>query len=148
MPVVTSLAARAAVVLLAPALALAALRLYPHELPPARHPDLLAAVFYSRAMVFAGRVTLLCLAVFAVLSIVARIVRREWLLRAGPFEVERAAAISERERDELKADAAASRARMERLQAEVAHLERERTKLIAALAAVTANERGAHDVAN
>jgi hypothetical protein len=148
MPVVTSLAARLAVALLAPAAALAALRLYPHELPPARHPDLLAAVFYSRAMVFTGRVTLLCLAAFAVLSIGARIVRREWLLRAGPFEVERAAAISERERDELKAEAAESRARMKRLQAEVARLERERTKLMAALAAVTSNEGGVHDVAD
>ncbi|HKG03925.1 MAG TPA: hypothetical protein VKB03_12155 [Conexibacter sp.] len=110
MPVPSSLAGRLATVALALASAFAALRLYPDELPQARHPDLLAVVFYSRAMVFAGRVTLLCLAAFAILSIVARIVRREWLLRAGPFEVERAAAISERERDELKEDLAAQRA--------------------------------------
>ncbi|MFL5817086.1 MAG: hypothetical protein ACJ76L_05740 [Conexibacter sp.] len=94
-----------------------ALRLYPHELPQARHPDLLTVVFYSRAMVFAGRVTLLCLAAFAALSIGARIVRREWLLRAGPFEVERAVGISERERDELKEELAEQRIGTARLEA-------------------------------
>jgi len=117
MPVPSSLIARVAPLPLALASALVALRLYPHELPAAQHPDLLAVIAYSRAMVFAGRVTLLCLAAFAILSIVARIARREWLLRAGPFEVERAAAISERERDELKAELAESRATIERLAA-------------------------------
>jgi len=128
MPVLAALAGRLAVVLSAPVAALVALRLYPHELPPARHPDLLAVVFYSRAMVFAGRVTVLCLAAFAVLSIGARIVRREWLLRAGPFEVERAAAISERERDELKAELAMWRARTERLETEMRELRIGRTR--------------------
>lgn len=117
MPASASPSARFAALLLALPGALVVLRLYPHELPPAQHPDLLAAVFYSRAMVFAGRVTLLCLAVFAVLSIGARIVRREWLLRAGPFEVERAAAISERERDELKAEVAKTQAETAQLRA-------------------------------
>ena len=114
-----SLSARMVALPLMAATALGALRLYPNELPPARHPDLLAVVLYSRAMVFAGRVTLLCLAAFAILSIVARIARREWLLRAGPFEVERAAAISERERDELKAELAEWRTENARLQAVV-----------------------------
>ena len=110
MSVPSSLAGRLATVALALASVFAALRLYPHELPQARHPDLLAVVFYSGAMVFAGRVTLLCLAAFAVLSIAARIVRREWLLRAGPFEVEQAVGISEWERDELKEEFAEWRA--------------------------------------
>jgi hypothetical protein len=122
MPVPSSLAGRLATVALALASAFAALRLYPHELPQARHPDLLAVVFYSRAMVFAGRVTLLCLAAFAILSIAARIARREWLLRAGPFEVERAVGISERERDELKEALAEQRIETAQLEARVMHL--------------------------
>jgi hypothetical protein len=117
MPVSSSFAGRLAAAVLAVAGGLVALRLYPHELPQAQHPDLLAVVFYSRAMVFAGRVTLLCLAVFAVLSIGARIARREWLLRAGPFEVERAVGISERERDELKAEIVAQRAKTTQVEA-------------------------------
>jgi hypothetical protein len=142
MPVPSSPAGRLAAVALALASAFAALRLYPRELPPAHHPDLLAVVFYSRAMVFAGRVTLLCLAAFAILSPAARIVRREWLLRAGPFEVERAAAISERERDELKVDLAESRARVERLEAGFVVLAREQARFDADLGVISPDEGG------
>jgi hypothetical protein len=52
MPVPSSRVGRLAVLLLALAGGFLVLRLYPHELPPAQHPDLLAVVFYSRAMVF------------------------------------------------------------------------------------------------
>jgi hypothetical protein len=145
MPIPSSLPGRLAVVVLATASAFVALRLYPHELPAARHPDLLAVVFYSRAMVFAGRITLPCLAAFAILSIVARIVRREWLLRAGPFEVERAAAISERERDELKVELVESRADTERLEANVAALEAQQARLVADLIAVSSHDPGVDD---
>jgi hypothetical protein len=148
MPVPTSLAGRLAAVALALASAFAALRLYPHELPQARHPDLLAVVFYSRAMVFAGRVTLLCLAAFAILSIGARIVRREWLLRAGPFEVERSVAISERERDELKAELSAWRARAERLEAKFQSLAAEGVPAHSDLVRRAPHNRGDHDVAH
>lgn len=148
MPVPSSLAGRLLTLLVAVAAGFAALRLYPHELPPARHPDLLAVVFYSPAMVFAGRVTLLCLAAFAILSIVARIARREWLLRAGPFEVERAAAISERERDELKEELAEQRVSSERLRAEVAALNVRQTKLMATLVCLSPDDQGAHDAAH
>jgi len=135
MPVLASLSGRLLALPLVPAAALVAFRLDPDELPAARHPDLLAAVFYSRAMVFAGRITLLCLAAFAVLSIVARIVRREWLLRAGPFEVERAAAISERERDELKAELGEWRTTVERLETAMAAQEVEQARVTARLGA-------------
>lgn len=148
MPVPSSRAGRLAGLVLAAATAFAALRLYPHGLPAARHPDLLAVVFYSPAMVFAGRVTLLCLAAFAVLSIVARIVRREWLLRAGPFEVERAAAISERERDELWAELVESRARTDRLAAEVAAFRQDPAARSARRAPSPADDRGGHDAAH
>jgi len=144
----SSLAGRLLTLAVAAAAGFAALPLYPHELPPARHPDLLAVVFYSPAMVFAGRVTLLCLAAFAILSIAARIARREWLLRAGPFEVERAAAISERERDELKEELAEQRVRSEQLQAEVAALNLRQTNLMATLASLSPNDQGAHDAAH
>lgn len=144
MIVPSSLAGRLAAAMLAVGSAFAALRLYPHELPQARHPDLLAVVFYSRAMVFAGRITLLCLAGFAVLSIVARIVRREWLLRAGPFEVERAAAISERERDELKEELAEARARADRLESQLQTLV-ERVPTTIDLVHPSSHDRGAHD---
>lgn len=61
-------------------------------------------------MVFTGRIAVLSVAAFAVLSIAARIWNHEWLTKAGPFEVERAAAISERERDDLKQQLAETRA--------------------------------------
>lgn len=95
------------------AAAVIAHRLYPHELPPAdRRTDLLATVFYDPAMVFAGRVAALSIAAFAVLSILARIWNREWLTKAGPFEVEHAAATSERERDDLKKQLAEARGQL------------------------------------
>ena len=148
MPVPSSRIGRLVVLLLALAGGFAALRLYPHELPPARHPDLLAVVFYSPGMVFAGRVTLLCLAAFAVLSIVARIVRREWLLRAGPFEVERAAAISEREQDQLRVKLAASQEHVALLQAELAAVRRQHVDLIAGEPHMQRNVTGGHDAAD
>lgn len=148
MSVPSSRIGRLAGLALAAAIALAALRLYPHELPAARHPDLLAVVFYSPAMVFGGRVTLLCLAAFAVLSIVARVARREWLLRAGPFEVERAAAISERERDELWAELAESRARTDRLAAEVAAFRQDPAVHDARRAPSPTDDRGGPDAAH
>ena len=105
MPVAPFTLPRLVAALVTLGVAYAGLRLYPAELPalPAGdRGDLLATVFYDQAMVFLLRIVFLCAAAFAVLSIAARIWNREWLIKAGPFEVERAAARSERELDELR----------------------------------------------
>ena len=79
-----------------------ALRIYPSDLPaPQPHADFIATVFQSRALIFTGRITLLVVAAFIVLSIVARVLNRRWLTKAGPFEVS-TAADAEIERDALK----------------------------------------------
>lgn len=118
MPTATRTLPRLVGVLLLLAVAYVGLQLYPSELPSAadsRRGDLLATVLYDHAIVFVLRVVVICAAVFTVLSIVARIKEREWLTKAGPFEVERAAPLIERERDDLKAQLAALRAEYVRL---------------------------------
>ncbi len=96
----------------------AALQLYPADLPSPlgdRRGDLLATILYDQAIVFVLRVVVLCAAVFTVLSIVGRIRNREWLMRAGPFEVERTAERADRERDDLKAQLTQLQAEYDRL---------------------------------
>lgn len=102
---------RVAVVAFALVGAYAAVRIYPHQLPaPEDHPGFLATVFQSSALVFVGRIAILSLAAFAVLSIVARMWNRQWLAKAGPFEIEQAATDAERENVVLKRDLAHARA--------------------------------------
>ncbi|HYV15165.1 MAG TPA: hypothetical protein VE972_04020 [Conexibacter sp.] len=96
------LQARLLLVVLAVLALYVGLRIYPTDLPTLHsHPDFLAVVFQSRALIFTGRVTLLCVAGFVVLSIVVRALNRQWLTKAGPFEVS-TAADAEIERDALK----------------------------------------------
>ncbi len=116
MPTAARTLPRLAGILLALAGAYVGLRLYPSELPsPAvgRRADLLATLFYDQAMVFLLRVVILCAAAFTVLSIVARIWNREWLTKAGPFEVERM--VASRDRDALKRQLEEAHAEIERL---------------------------------
>jgi hypothetical protein len=96
-------------ILLALGSAYVGLRLYPSELPsPAvgRRADVIATVFYDQAMVFLLRVVILCAAAFTVLSIVARIWNREWLIKASPFEVERVVAVAADEHGDLEVEVA------------------------------------------
>lgn len=110
--------ARAGVVVLSIVGAYVALRVYPPELPALeRHPDFLATVFQSRPIVFAGRVTILCVAAFAIFSIAARMWNKQWLAKAGPFEIERVAAGALRERDEIKEEVDRAHAAIEDLSA-------------------------------
>lgn len=94
--------ARLLIVLSAIVGAYVALRVYPSDLPsPQPHADVVAILFQSRALIFTGRIMLLVVAAFIVLSIVARVLNRQWLTKAGPFEVS-TAADAEIERDALK----------------------------------------------
>lgn len=94
--------ARLGVVALSALGAYVALRVYPDELsPPDRHADLLALVVQSRPIVFVGRVAILSTAAFAVLSVVARMWNRQWLAKAGPFEIERVMTKAEEENARL-----------------------------------------------
>jgi hypothetical protein len=103
--------------------AYAAASVYPPELPEPRHdPDLFTAIFECRPIVFAARVTALCLAAFVISSIVARIRNREWLSKAGPFEVVPAATEAGRESKDLRERLARADARADELQAMVAAL--------------------------
>lgn len=108
--------ARAGVVVLSIVGAYVALRVYPHELPaPDGHAGLLAMILQSRPIVFVGRIAIFSVAAFAVLSIVARMWNREWLTRAGPFEIERAATAAEKANVILEQDLAHARATIRQL---------------------------------
>ena len=68
--------------------------LYPAELPPTANPDVIDNVFHNRAVVWAARLLLVSAAgvlalggLFIVVSIAHRMKNREWLRRAGPFEI-------------------------------------------------------------
>ena len=99
-----------------------ALRIYPSELPtPRPHADFIATVFQSGALIFTGRITLLVVAAFIMLSIVARVLNRQWLIKAGPFEVS-TAADAEIERDALREEFADAQATIRDLTARVMHL--------------------------
>jgi hypothetical protein len=68
--------------------------LYPADLPPVANPDFIDNIFDNRAVVWAARLLLVSAAavlafggIFIVVSIGIRMKNREWLRRAGPFEI-------------------------------------------------------------
>jgi hypothetical protein len=68
--------------------------LYPADLPESRNPDFVDNVFDNRGVLWAARLLLVsaaavlaCGGVFVVVSIGIRMKNREWLRRAGPFEI-------------------------------------------------------------
>lgn len=68
--------------------------LYPTDLPSTKDPAFIDNVFHNRAVVWAARLLLVSAAAvlafggqFIVVSIGMRMKNREWLRRAGPFEV-------------------------------------------------------------
>ncbi|HEY5941554.1 MAG TPA: hypothetical protein VIT89_01675 [Solirubrobacterales bacterium] len=75
-------------------LALLVKGLYPANLPLAKNPDFIDNVFDNRGVVWVARLLLVSAAavlafggVFIVVSTVIRMKNREWLRRAGPFEI-------------------------------------------------------------
>jgi len=78
--------------------------LYPVDLPLTRNPDFIDNVFDNRGVIWAARLLLVSAAavlafggVFIVVSTGIRMKNREWLRRAGPFEISETA-VSEVER--------------------------------------------------
>lgn len=68
--------------------------LYPADLPGSRNPDFVDNVFDNRGVLWAARLLLVSAAgvlafggIFLVLSISTRMKNKEWLRRAGPFEI-------------------------------------------------------------
>jgi hypothetical protein len=68
--------------------------LYPVDLPESRSPDFVDNVFDNRGVLWAARLLLVSAAgvlavggIFIVFSIAIRMKNREWLRRAGPFEI-------------------------------------------------------------
>jgi hypothetical protein len=68
--------------------------LYPADLPSTANPDFIDNVFDNRAVVWAARLLLVSAAavlafggIFIVISTAIRMKNREWLRRAGPFEI-------------------------------------------------------------
>jgi hypothetical protein len=68
--------------------------LYPHRLPSPPNPDFIDTIFDNRAVIWAARLLLVSAAVvlaigglFIVVSTIIRMKNRDWLKRAGPFEV-------------------------------------------------------------
>jgi hypothetical protein len=68
--------------------------LYPADLPGSRNPDFVDNIFDNRGVLWAARLLLVSAAgvlafggTFIVASIGMRIKSREWLRRAGPFEI-------------------------------------------------------------
>ena len=55
--------------------------------PAPSQPDFIDAFLASRAVVVAVRIAIIFAAVFVALSVIALIVRRQWLTRVGPVEV-------------------------------------------------------------
>jgi hypothetical protein len=81
-------------VAIAVVVALLAKGLYPVDLPASRNPDFVDTVFDNRGVVWAARLLLVSAAavlafggIFIVVSIGIRMKNREWLRRAGPFEI-------------------------------------------------------------
>lgn len=89
--------------------------LYPADLPRSRNPDFVDNVFANRAVLLAARLLLVSAAavlalggLFIVVSIGHRMRNREWLRRAGPFEIsELKAAQAEEEIDYWRQEALA-----------------------------------------
>jgi len=68
--------------------------LYPADLPESRNPDFVDNVFDNRGVLWAARLLLVSAAgvlafggIFIVVSIGIRMKSKEWLRRAGPFEI-------------------------------------------------------------
>jgi hypothetical protein len=68
--------------------------LYPTDLPESRNPDFVDNVFDNRGVLWAARLLLVSAAgvlavggIFIVFSIGVRMKNKEWLRRAGPFEI-------------------------------------------------------------
>jgi hypothetical protein len=68
--------------------------LYPADLPSSRSPDFVDNIFDNRGVLWAARLLLVSAAgvlafggIFIVLSIGIRMKNKEWLRRAGPFEI-------------------------------------------------------------
>lgn len=68
--------------------------LYPADLPSSKDPAFIDNVFHNRAVIWAARLLLVSAAavlafggLFIVASIGMRMKNREWLRRAGPFEI-------------------------------------------------------------
>jgi hypothetical protein len=68
--------------------------LYPTDLPATQDPDFLDSIFQNKGVIWAARLLLVSAAgvlalggLFIIASIVVRMKNREWLRRAGPFEV-------------------------------------------------------------
>ena len=79
---------------IAAAIALLAKGLYPADLPNSPSPDFVDTIFNNRCVLWAARLLLVSAAAvlafggsFIVLSIGMRMKNREWLRRAGPFEI-------------------------------------------------------------
>lgn len=75
-------------------IALLAKGLYPADLPSSRSPDFVDNIFDNRGVLWAARLLLVSAAgvfafggVFIVVSIGIRMKNKEWLRRAGPFEI-------------------------------------------------------------
>jgi hypothetical protein len=75
-------------------IALLAKGLYPADLPTSADPDFVDTIFNNRCVLWAARLLLVSAAgvlafggSFIVLSIGMRMKNREWLRRAGPFEI-------------------------------------------------------------
>jgi hypothetical protein len=75
-------------------LVLLARALYPVDLPASTNPDFIDTIFDNRAVVWGARLLLVSGAavlafggIFIVVSIGIRMKNREWLRRAGPFEI-------------------------------------------------------------
>ena len=64
-----------------------AVALYPHYIKLGKNPSLVDQIFQSRTIVVLIRVVLLFAAGFIVASLLARIWNRQWLSKAGPFEI-------------------------------------------------------------
>jgi hypothetical protein len=113
------------------AIVLLAKGLYPADLPESRNPDFVDNVFDNRGVLWAARLLLVSAAavlafggVFIVLSIGTRMKKREWLRRAGPFEVsEGSLSQAEEEADFWHRAALKNRAEAADLQEQLTRLE-------------------------
>lgn len=68
--------------------------LYPADLPTTKNPDFIDNIFANKAVAWAARLLLVSAAavlafggIFIAVSIGIRMKNREWLRRAGPFEI-------------------------------------------------------------
>lgn len=123
-------------------IALLAIGLYPADLPLKRNPDFIDIVFDNRGVIWAARLLLVSAAavlafggLFIVASTGIRMKNREWLRRAGPFEISETA-VSEVER-QLDQWRIAARARQKKVDELTERLD-ESEELIAALDEIAA----------